>query len=202
MDHSPRTTEAPPVIAPPTIPGYIPGQRSSWPNVLGIISIVFGVLGALGGIIQGIFVVFMPWVMGMVEQSDPSAGAQAQVIRESVGLQVLLSAATVGVAVMLLISGIGLANRRPYGVKWSRIWAVTKIVVATIGVAVGIIIQQRTFDALAESGQAPPPGGQVALGAGMAAGTVFGIAWRWAYPVFLLIWLNRASIRAEVAEWR
>jgi hypothetical protein len=33
-------------------------------------------------------------------------------------------------------------------------------------------------------------------------GAVFGLAWGWAYPIFLLIWLHRPVIKQETATWQ
>ena len=202
MEHTSGNVEAPPVVVPPTVPGSIPAQRSSWPTVLAIVSIVLASLGLLGGIFQMVILFLAPLIYDTVGGQDPSVTAQREVLERTFSMQlmgVLLATLT---AALLLYSGVVLYKRRARGVRWSKIWAMIQLFTGLVGVAIGTWVQRLTMAELASAGAAPPPqmGGFVA--AMTAAGFLIGLVWAWTYPIFMLVWLNRGKIKAETAQWR
>ncbi|MHC4443904.1 MAG: hypothetical protein ACYTF1_02960 [Planctomycetota bacterium] len=186
-------------VVPPTEPGQmvIPPRPSSWATVIGIIAIVLGALGILGVIWGAIASYFAESMMPMM-----SATQRAELIdsmKEYELLTMVNGMLGLVVAVLLLIAGIGLIKRRPWSPKLCKTWAVLKMVVAVIGMVVGIIMQQSTFEAMSQQSNVPGFGQWMFVG--MLIGTCFGLIWGWALPVFMLIWFSRRKIKEEVVSW-
>jgi len=63
-------------------------------------------------------------------------------------------------------------------------------------------MQERLFEIMGQSsGGIPMPFGGGFYDVMIVVTLVFGLAWGWALPVFLLIWLSRGKIKNDVAGW-
>lgn len=187
-----------PTLAPPTQPGpIVPVEPARWPNVLGIVSIVFGALGALQGCSGVASAVIMPIFMrGMPAEARAPVDATA-----AWGPWLIaLGASQALVAIGLLVAGILVLTRKPGGARLLAVWGVVRMIVVVFGAVVTFRMQRDMMASMAQSGRLPAffPGLASLMG---AFGVVFTLAWGFALPVFVLIWLRLRSVRAEIARW-
>ena len=193
-------------VAPPTQPGALaPPQRpANWPAVIGTIAIVFG----SGGIFVGLWgaastfgMRFFEWAM---EQSQPSGVVASQVAVMEAGIPWTVASSLVATAIasLLLLGGIRLNKRKRSSMRLLKFWAVVKIPVVVIVTIAAVLMQELQFEIMGQSsGGMPMPFGSGFFGLMIVVTLVFGLAWGWALPVFLLIWLSRGKIKNEVAGW-
>ncbi len=196
-------------MTPPTVPTTAPQQRlrrpSQWPTVIGILAIIFGafaVLGGCGGIVS-------PWFMSAIVEAMPedhTMGMEAMV--EWGHWMIGSSLVGLGLGVLLLLGGVSLMQRRPRGRTMCLTWALLRMPVVGLGLVVGYLMQQDQLMAMQEMFASDPsvPAAMSAMfgrfmQAGVLAGSVIGLLWGWALPVFMLIWFSRGKIKTEVAAW-
>jgi hypothetical protein len=188
-------------------PAGAPQRNSTWPVVLGIVALVFGVAGFLGNLWG---TVATSVAEGLVSSMTGQLSGQEE---EVVGVVFEITRSwrvwTIGVALigalvsaMLLVGGILLLLRRAAAAPLLKLWAVARMVMVIVGGYVGLQVQRETMAAMhelmgAEMGQIPP--GLVA--ATTAFGMMFGIVFGWALPVFVLVWFARQKIKDEVDGW-
>ncbi len=193
-------------VAPPTQPGALatPQRPANWPSVIGTIAIVFG----SGGILVGLWGAASPFGMRFfewaMEQSQPSAVVDRQVAVMEAGLPwtVASSLLAAALAILLLLGGIRLTKRRRSSMRLLKFWVVMKIPVVVIVTIAGVLMQELQFEIMGQSpGLTPMPFGGGFFDVMIVVTLVFGLAWGWAFPVFLLIWLSRGKIENEVAGW-
>lgn len=183
--------------APPTVQGELgEGPRSVWPKVFGIISIVFGSLGltcTCGSMVS------LVAVQQVVASGQGPAGMPAGAMGP-MWWNVISSTGTVILAGVLLASGIMLVRRQRIGVMGHVWWAIGKIVwvvgTGVIGFLLVTLPMMRGQGAGGAAGTAVP-----GMGLGVVFG-VFGLALYLAYPITVLVWMNRRVIKHEVADWR
>lgn len=191
---------SPQPVMPPMQPGgmQMPEQRSAWPTVIGIIAIVLGSLGILGGC----WGLATPWFLGVIKDIVPPGQATGmEFVEEWRAWTVINSLVGTGVAILLLFAGIGLRRCRRWAVPTCVTWAVVKMLFVVVNSVLMYMIQRPGLEAMAQ--QNP---GMSGMGSGFLVligiiSVVFGILWGWAFPVFLLVWLSRAKIKAETAAW-
>lgn len=193
-------SELPPV--PPAGPTVPPTARYAapalpvapvWPLAIGIICIVFGAGGVMVGLFGLVsFSVFSSMTAGM--QSAP------QVIAEMQRMTILTSAVNTPISALLLAVGIGLAKRRRWSLPLARGWAVLRMVAAVVSVVAGVMVQSKQLAFMSSQGAVPPGMGRF-TDLMAFTGVLFGLAWAWALPVFLLVWLGREKIRGQTREW-
>jgi hypothetical protein len=183
-------------MTPPTEP--VPIRRaalgSSWPGVIGTISIVFGAMAMLGGVATLFGPLLMSWIRNI--GGAETAGAFAAMDKWE-WWTYLSGALGFGVAAVLLAGGIGLVRRRPRSRGVLLTWAAMKLVLGGVASVMGAFIQWDIQSANAQSASVPP---------GMVWGMVvvslvIGFAWLAALPIFMLIWLTRPKIKAEIRSW-
>ncbi|MFW6058903.1 MAG: hypothetical protein ACODAQ_01900 [Phycisphaeraceae bacterium] len=186
--------------APPTVRGAQAGARrpSRWPTVLGIISIVLGALGLLGLIWQ----MAMPFVMEpFLNSLGPPGTAQTQEL--AVQRHPLMLASNVFqfvLAAILLAVGVLLIRRRALARRLGLTWAWLDIVAVVLGLTINYVLQQAHWAEQQAAGSATP-GMQNFEQVGLIIGSLVGLVFGCALPVFMLIWLSRAKVKAEVVEW-
>jgi hypothetical protein len=182
--------------APPTV-SHIEPASPVWPTVIGVISIVFGLLGAL----QGCGGIVMPFAMNGLTGLMPDDQSKAVFAGMSDHLAWGVAAGVTGMAVgvLLLTAGIGMVQRRRWGVRAHTIWAVLAILQSGVGGVYGFLIQQSQFQAMKAGGMPPTP---FPMEAFAAVGVLVGLLFACAYPVFMLVWVFRSVIRDQVAGWR
>ncbi len=198
-----------PDVTPPTVPTPALQQHlrrpSQWPTVIGVLAIIFGafeVLGGCGGIV-------LPWfISAMVEALPEEQPLGMAAMVEWGRWMVAGSLAGLGLGVLLLVGGVRLMQRRPRGRTLCLTWAALRMPVVVFGLVVGYLMQQDHLVAMQEMFASDPsvPAAMSAMfgrfmQAGVLAGSVIGLLWGWALPVFMLIWFSRGKIKTEVASW-
>ncbi len=176
----------------------LPAEPPQWPKNLGILAIVFGILGALGGLCGALGAVageYMQTFAGVNAEQMPAALNPKFVILSAV-VQII----GMGVAIILLVGAIKLTKRRAKSRTILLTWAAIKIVLVFASSFVGFFTIKHQFSAM------PTQGGQSLFTAETVemlaiGGTAIGVLWGIALPVFMLIWLCRVTIRAEIASW-
>lgn len=188
-------------LAPPTqveLPSRtMPAPAPSWPSVLGILALLLGLFGTL----VGAFAVLSPLVMSFWAQFVPAEGRTGLAVAERWTTWTVASGGlATGLSLLLMVAGIGLLLRRRWACALLQTWAVLRMILAVGQVGVAYVIQQETLASMSQQMPAPMPAQQyVQLFA--LLGMVISLAWYWALPVFLLIWLARGRLREHVAEW-
>lgn len=188
-------------LAPPTqveLPSRtMPAPAPSWPSVLGILALLLGLFGTL----VGAFAVLSPLVMSFWAQFVPAEGRTGLAVADRwTAWTVASGGLATGLSLLLMVAGIGLLRRRRWACALLQTWAVLRMMLAVGQVGVAYVIQQETLASMSQQMPAPMPAQQyVQLFA--LLGMVISLAWYWALPVFLLIWLARGRVREHVAEW-
>lgn len=188
-----------------------PHKPTTWPMVIGIISIVIGV----GGLFM--YGCFSPVaIFGTLAMRDKmeAAGATAPGLEmqkdmfDAIEAYLPLTLANYAVyavlGVLLLVTGVAMIRRRPVARPLALNWAWLKIVASGFGAVVGWITQKANVQAIAS------PDGTGAMSAGMGsmmeafaiAAVVGTLLFALALPVFMLVWFTRRTIREEVRGWR
>ncbi len=197
--------QTPAAMTPPVKQGDAPERRSRWPTVIGIIAVVFGVLGVLAacmGLVSNVLVaIFGGSMQGMPEVQK----AQFEVMRQYVVPNSIMMVVGTVVAAWLLVAGIGVLRRRPWSRRAAVGWAVAKILYAIPGSVLGYLLNKALFDAMEQaaidSGTPMPTGIFTSMQSGGAAMIGCETLWAWALPLFLIIWFRRASVKTEVERW-
>ena len=177
----PPTT--PPFTTPQGSPSPPGTNKPNWPIVIGVISVSLGglgmivnlisaLLGGMRGNTQGAGISFPDW-FGTYTRVEGVAGT--------------------GIALLLLLGGIALLRRRRPARPLHMVYAVANIISSLIEV----------YIVVSAMGYFIEPGGQMAtvMKTSMYIGAFVGGAAGCAYPIFLLIWLSRGRIRAEMQQW-
>jgi len=164
--------------------------------MIGIILGALGMLGGLWGMVSPLFVSFM------TSRMPPGAEHAFDAVEQMNTWMVVGSILSLLVAGLLLAAGIGLLRRRLWGLACYSAWAMLKIL--WVAVNTGITLSMR--DATMEFIGASNPSGPIIPARLTTLITVIvpvgALIWGWALPVFMLIWLSRAKIKAETVQWQ
>jgi hypothetical protein len=192
---------------PPLAPGELPPlQRITvWPKKLGVVSILFAVLGAATSIMTLLSVLalrYNPDVLAKIAKTDAQKEfMQSPLIQTWLAANVVGNILSTALAVMLLVCAIGLIRRRPWSIKGLFAWAVLKVILEIAGAGLDYVmytkISQAISQGLLESTSVPAMFRLWSVNA-MTFSLVIGCG----LAVFVLIWLARAETREEVAAWR
>ncbi len=196
--------------APPTSPGAlvarpVPGPPA-WVAVLGILSIVFGVLGALGkcwGIATPLFFMMMDrFFASMPQEEMPEAVGRSFSMMGVYAWPIAgISLLKTIVAGLLVAVGIGLLKRRAWAPAWAIRYAVLDIVLSLGEGVLGALAQVAQMEAMqaADPTAFAPIGGWTTL---IAYGSVgLGVLLSMVWPVFLVVWFTRRRVREHVSTW-
>lgn len=187
-------------FAPPTDMGEVakPVRKTSWPKVVGVIAIIFGILGTLGGA-WGFFALLL--IQRMKSTLPPETVVGLKAIEDWKGWTMFTSGLAAVLGVFLLVGGIRLVKRRYRAVGTIMTWAILKILLVAGSTYLSYMIQQQQLQIMSEqaSGAGAMPAGFV--GTVSAISAAISIVWGWALPVFMLIWFSRGKIKEEVAGW-
>ncbi len=199
--HEPPTAGyAPPTPpqVPPTAVGYAPPppKTTTWPTVVGVISIVWGAFYTLGGLC-GIGTMlfweqYIAWISNITLAGDPNIEAMKRADMDN-PISLLLGAVGLLLAIFLIMAGAKVLKRRRQGVAWSRLYAVINLPLMFISMIVSYWLQREMYT----SSYAGMPGEEAIAIASMFCGVLLAAIW----PVFLLIWFARAKVKEEVAKW-
>lgn len=168
--------------APPTEPGALGGPRSTWPSVIGVMAIVFGSIGLL---LVGVQIVGSLFLGSAASPQGPFTGPAWT------WASVAVSGA---LAFWHIVAGSMVFGRRRKGPPVLIAWAIAdSVVVVGLGIA--------TLALAGAANQGVPPGGAAVVTAMVVASALLGIVPQLIWPVFVMIWLARRTIRAEWRAW-
>lgn len=194
---------SPPPDAPIQDASYIDVPETSWPKVIGIISIVLASLGLACYGCNSVSTVFQPMMLEAIPEDQRPPTPQ--------GMQLYIGVANMCVSfllsVWLLIAGIMTVKRKPSARTQNIGWSIVKIIVVLIALVVNVLLfaedmadqMNWQFEQQAQQTGNPPVFTfditmvYIMLGVTAAVGLV--------WPVILLIWFSRGKIKDEVATW-
>ena len=196
----PTTSSHPPPSAPPVTPGVIAPRPSRWPAIIGTIAIVFGILATLGGCVG---LVVMPVIEAFMEAVPSQQNPALAGLSDWKQWTIPGSLAGMALGILLLVGGSGLLKRRSWGHRvclgWAGLKMILVIYMATIQYQIAID-QAEAIRNDPNMQSLPAPFASIMQSFGMI-GVIVGVIWGWALPVFLLVWLSRRKIRAEMQSW-
>jgi hypothetical protein len=181
--------------------------RTRWPTVIGVISLIYGILGMTCATLQ------VGWLGAMDVIPEMWRGG----ITMPLGLRLAFIGLVLPVMVlgiMLITGAVGLLRRKRSSVGLLKKWAILRIVMIVIGLVVTIVtapaqieMQRQAYDfqvrMLAEANRsAPPPRSEQQMWFWLIAQTGVASVIIACYPLFVGFFLSRRKINDEVAEWR
>ena len=197
MENDGSKPAEPPAMAPPSEMGDLVPQRSRWPIAIGVIGILLASLGLFGGCCGAL----SPLMTNMFKGMATGGGGMSQeeidrILASQPPPLWIVPASLLGMAfsTLLLVGCIGLVRRRAGGVNLCKVWAWIIIPWTFISLAVAAYFQLRV----------PADAQQMGAGFqyfGLAAGTCFALSTSVAFPMFMLIWFARRSVKDDVATW-
>ena len=206
--HDPIETTAAPAMSPPTDPGEWapPEELSKWPKVIGIISLVYAILGGGCMLASGLIAPFF------MENLMKMGGMEVSMSATLKWISVISAGVIVLNGLLLLVGSIKLIQRKPSGVSLIKKWAVIRLVllVGQLGVAFYTMPDQITFqrDMLdAQNAQLKKAGQPMVvktdddLQRQVLWQTGGGIGYLALFPLFNGLYLSRRKIETEVQSW-
>lgn len=172
--------------------------RPAWPKVIGIISIVFGGLGLVCGVLGVGSVMFMPSMMS----GQTFEGGTPPVFPYVPASPVMMALMIVGVlwAVMLIVAGSMLVARKPVARPLHIVYAIVSTLLGAVTMKMQVDQQNLMMDWMRDNPNAQitqMSGGNVGGLIGLAVGGFFAFAW----PLFILFWFLVVKRRsADIAE--
>lgn len=204
MDMTPETSSSPPLSRSAV---DLPPEPTSWPTVIGVISIIYAALGATCMLCMSGGMLAAPALFAQFFDADIQIAPILTITTLGV------AAVLFGLAIWLGIGGIRLCRRRPSGVKMLKTWAVARIAVLIVQVGLFFVTLGPTIDfqkemADAQRNMAPPAARQQIpvqseqmLRAQLMIQTGIGWVIVSVYPLFLGFFLMRRRITDEVETW-
>ena len=178
-------------------------RRTWWPAVMGVLAVIFGAFGVLSGCCCSLAgqtaLVRLPTEVDLGPLLSVGGTAPAHPIWGPISsfLDWVLNG-------ILLASGIGLARRRLWGVRVTRLWAYLMIPYVVLVALVSLAdVRQMLADL--------PQGGGLHGGVDpladlarrlMIVWACCGIALGLSSPLVMLWWFSRGRIKAEIRTWR
>jgi len=184
-------------------------KQTTWPKTIGIIAMIFGVLGGLNSLMT-ICVGCFPEFFAKLSQLPPDFYDKWRAFMLISGFGILF------LGCLLFFGGLFLTLRKRLASTILKIWAGLKIVVGVVGTYFSYVMQQEQIPLMLESQKKimESAGASAAAGAedmmGMISsiteiatmvGMVLGLVWLMVLPTFMLIWFIRPKIRKEIAGW-
>ncbi len=178
-----------------------PLPRAKWPKVLGVISIVLGAIGVLNLPMGAIQKPMMK--LSMQSYVDGGMATEAEVDRflgEWGNYQLVTGLAFGLIGIPILVGGILLLKQKKLGVLLLQVWAVLLLLYLVFSAATS---PAMFADLIAVMGGDDTDMQEVIALIDTAGriGIVVVSAIIAVVPIFYLIWLNRASVRALVSAW-
>lgn len=186
-------------------PVDLPPEPSTWPTVIGVISIIYAVLAGGCMLFASTAVLWTPPVFGSFMD------VQVTVPSGLVWLSLISAGVLLALAVFLLVAAIRLCKRRPSGVRLMKMWAVVRLIVLVIQIIVGIFTMDMAVDfneqmqevqmanIPADANFTPPTRAQLHR----QQVITYAVGWSLTciYPLFLGFFLARRRITDEVQTW-
>jgi hypothetical protein len=184
-------------------------STTRWHLIVGVIGLIYGILGLGAYLIGGLWMAFMPQFMGLMGLKDLPP-------MPSMGIILLQMLVTGTLGVILIIGSVKLLRRRTDCLRWLQVWAFGRLVMAAIGLVAGLLMMptqmaySKALDAaIRDQLEARSPGSS----AGMppydeerqATATRYGILATnlivVAFPIFVAFLTTSRTKRDEVASW-
>lgn len=172
----------------------MPVEPPSWPKVVGIISIVWGLVTGLCCNVAGTaMMIFMPQLMANNPQVQENGGIPPSMTPTplffgSVALGFFVSG-------LLFVAGVTTVGRRPIGRTLHLAYGALAILGAIIGVAYQLKMQADMAAFVQQWPKSPFSQGQ--SGPGRYIGLVFGLVIGLGWPIFCLAWFAPAKRRPD-----
>lgn len=181
---------------------------TTWPRTIGVISLIYACGGLLCSVGFHLSFVFTPELMGMAGMT-----VQMPALLKSLAIGETLVIFALGI--LLLCGAMALLRRKRSGWKLLRLWALLRVLLLFISIALTVAMPAENVSfarSIKEAqAQAAAEGGQkIDMG-----DTTDGALWQTTllqagiftavlsiYPVFLMFYLSRRRITAEVEQWR
>lgn len=201
-------------LTPPTVPGPLGGvaRKTRWPGVIGSISIALGAAGLLMGAVTLFSQAMSGYFAGMVPGQNQVFAAQ----RKWFPQVAITQSISIAIATILFVAGIAMVRRSPRSRLLFTIWIPLRVLCAIAVTIVTYLMQRDQFAAMSATsvmgggGAAAPGGGgggpavitgAIADASVIAAAVGYGL-WAMIWPSFMLIWLLRPVIRAQMRAWQ
>lgn len=206
------TLPPPPDYPPPPDPEPVPGGiRTSVPKVMGVLSIVFGSLMLMGGLLGSCTMLLGPGMSGMANMPGADKTPGVAEMMESVGtiytvtgLQNLVMAL---MSALLLAIGIGQLRFRQWARIWSVRWALAALVVVLLIVVVSFAVigplYQEMMTSITKNSAKDGPPMSFGSGFGTLMGSMFGVISIFIfspYPILMLIFFSRPHVKLAMSE--
>ena len=181
-------------LTPPTQAQLPPPRGSTWPTVVGIIGIIYSGMGLLGAFCGLAYPWILPWFVDLLR----SVGVSEQEVQEMeasippVGWTVLASVVGLALVILLFVGALRLLRRQASGARLCALWSWMIIPWTIIATVITLVFQLN----------APVPSGGPRQQIGTAIASVIGVVIGLVFPVFLVIWFLRPTIKSQVALWR
>jgi hypothetical protein len=174
-------------------------RRPTSVTVLSILHLVGGCLGLVAALCSGAMQLASGSVYGAAAKQQGFAAAATQVLERVPGQQVVIILSLVAypaLDLVLIIAGIGLLRRQSWARSLSLVYALTSILLHTMGVVWTLAVVMPAMKQLVSAQLAKaPPVQQVAFRAGMIGALVGTHIWV-VYPVIVLCILLSPSVKA------
>jgi len=190
---------------PPISPHREERSGPRWPRTVGIIAIVFAILGLFQALVGLVSLFLTRQQMGGLASGDVDPKQIDEYLDDFSSLTYLGAIVYALLGAILLIGGILLLKRRRDASTILQAWSVLKLVAGGFLLFRHTSLTRVQMDIMTQSGAFGPGSGSDLVdrvtSISIWAGFAFGVLWLAALPVFLLIWLNRARIRADIRSW-
>ncbi len=179
----------PPTQAPPPLV-----RASVWPTVVGIIGIIYASLGLFGTFCGLAFLFILLSYADWLESFGISEQWMQEMQASMSPVSWTVPASLVGLAlvILLFVGAVRLLRRQASGARLCALWSWIIIPWTIIATVITLVFH---FNAPAPSGG---PGEQIVGAIAGVIGTVIGLV----FPVFVVIWFSRPTIKSQVAQWR
>lgn len=176
----------------------LPSATSKIPKVFGILHIIYAVIGGIGGLV----IIFTPRsfkstltsLQQYVKEREESVASSSNAYSEWEIIATVDGTIRIILAVVLLIAGIHLLQQKSSGVTFTRLWAVTRMIVAVPLVYLTLRTQLEMMSIL-ESIEFP-----IGMRGTKAISAVFEIIILCIYPLINLIILSRPSVKNSLSK--
>lgn len=192
---------------PPTSPGTLPRPKPVWPQVLGIVAIVFGGGGVLYSIYSAVTMWYTPRLFANV--NIPGVSQMHSVFLKWQTPVMVAHGVGLILAIWLLWAGVLLLRRRRRAAPLLLAWGLLRVVHA-LSLAMLTFLMQRdqmtaTFSATSNGPGAPamPFGAATPMFSNGVATMQAGVLLLWwlLLPIFILVWFCLPRVTAEVRNW-
>ncbi len=201
--------EAQPATHPPMEPtgDLLDDEETKWPKVIGVISLIYAILGLGCNALGGAWYAVAPMLPEMWRGGADIPG----ILRLSLGVQIL---AAVCLGVLMLIGAVNLLRRRRAGPRLLKRWAILRMLLILIAVVLLVLtapaqvdmqrsMQEFSNDMLRDAGRTDmiKESTDEEFWRLLMIQGGFGVLATAIYPVFLGLWLSRTKITADVERW-